>query len=68
MNIPYAEVDQIAKQVPRNTLHITLKDALRLSKPLQEFYESEPRYKTLIDTALRHWRECRGMPPPMQPV
>lgn len=57
MNIPYAEVDQIAKQVP-NTPHITLKDALRLSKPLREFYESEPRYKTLIDTA----QALEGMP------
>lgn len=32
MGLPYADVDQIAKQVP-NTLHITLDDALRLSKP-----------------------------------
>ncbi len=57
MNIPYAEVDQIAKQVP-NTLHITLNDALRLSKPLREFYENDERYKKLIDTA----RALEGMP------
>ena len=57
MNIPYAEVDQIAKQVP-NTLHITLDDALRLSKPLREFYENDERYKKLIDTA----RALEGMP------
>ena len=57
MNIPYAEVDQIAKQVP-NTLHITLDDALRLSKPLREFYENDERYQKLIDTA----RALEGMP------
>ena len=37
MNMPYAEVDVIAKQVPAGpgALHITLDDALRLSKPLR---------------------------------
>ena len=60
MNIPYAEVDQIAKQVPGGpgALHITLDDALRLSKPLQEMYESDPQVKTLIDTA----KALEGMP------
>ena len=32
LNMPYADVDVIAKLVP-NTLHITLNDALRLSMP-----------------------------------
>ncbi|MDD3346488.1 DNA polymerase III subunit alpha [Oscillibacter sp.] len=57
MNIPYAEVDQIAKQVP-TTLHITLSDALRLSKPLSELYEGDERIRALIDTA----RALEGMP------
>ena len=57
MNIPYAEVDQIAKQVP-NTLHITLDDALRLSKPLSDLYDTDPRVKKLIDTA----KALEGMP------
>ena len=57
MNLPYADVDIVAKQVP-NTLHITLDDALRLSKPLREFYESDERYRRLIDTA----RALEGMP------
>ena len=57
MNIPYAEVDQIAKQVP-NTLHITLDDALRLSKPLSDFYDTNEQVKKLIDTA----RALEGMP------
>ena len=57
MNIPYADVDTIAKQVP-NTLHITLDDALQLSKPLRERYESDPQIKKLIDTA----KALEGMP------
>ncbi|WP_292919903.1 DNA polymerase III subunit alpha, partial [Oscillibacter sp. CAG:155] len=60
MNIPYAEVDQIAKQVPGGpgALHITLDDALRLSKPLRELYETDPQVKKLIDTA----KALEGMP------
>ena len=57
MNIPYAEVDQIAKQVP-NALHITLEDALRLSKPLAELYDNDEQVKKLIDTA----KSLEGMP------
>ncbi|MBQ7778723.1 MAG: DNA polymerase III subunit alpha [Oscillibacter sp.] len=57
MNIPYAEVDAIAKQIP-NTLHITLDDALRLSKPLSELYDNDPQVQKLIDTA----RMLEGMP------
>lgn len=57
MGIPYAEVDAIAKQVP-TTLHITLNDALRLSKPLAELYERDEQIKKLIDTA----RKLEGMP------
>ncbi len=60
MNIPYAEVDQIAKQVPAGpgALHITLDDALRLSKPLREQYETDEQVKKLIDTA----KALEGMP------
>jgi len=57
MGMPYAEVDQIAKQVP-NTLHITLDDALRLSKPLSDLYDQDENVKRLIDTA----RKLEGMP------
>lgn len=57
MGLPYAEVDAIAKQVP-NTPHITLSDALRLSKPLSDLYEGDENVKTLIDTA----RKLEGMP------
>ena len=60
MNMPYAQVDQIAKQVPAGpgALHITLEDALRLSKPLRELYETDPQVKKLIDTA----KALEGMP------
>ena len=57
MNIPYADVDTIAKLVP-NTLHITLDDALRLSKQLSEVYENDPQIRKLIDTA----KALEGMP------
>ena len=60
MNIPYAEVDQIAKQVPGGpgALHITLDEALRLSRPLRERYEADERVRLLIDTA----KALEGMP------
>ena len=57
MNMPYADVDAIAKLVP-NTLHITLNDALRLSKQLSDLYDADEKVKKLIDTA----RALEGMP------
>ena len=60
MNLPYAEVDTIAKQVPGgpNNSKITLKEALQVSKPLREMYESEEKVRRLIDTA----KTIEGMP------
>ena len=60
LNFPYAEVDNIAKQVPSGpgALHITLDEALKLSKPLRDLYDGDERVKTLIDTA----RSIEGMP------
>ena len=57
MNVPYAEVDALAKQIP-NTLHITLEDALKLSRQFKESYESSPQTKKLVDTAMA----LEGMP------
>ncbi len=57
MNMPYADVDVVAKQVPF-AIHMTLNDALRLSKPLRESYESDPRVRELIDMA----KAIEGMP------
>ena len=50
MKIPYNEVDAVAKLVP-TTLHITLNDALRLSKQLSDLYASNEQIHRLIDTA-----------------
>lgn len=57
LNFPYAEVDALAKQVP-TTLHITLEDALKLSKQLKDSYDHDERVKKLIDTAMA----IEGMP------
>ena len=57
LNLPYDRVDQIAKQVP-TTPHITLEEALKLSKPLKELYDGDEQVKLLIDTA----RAIEGMP------
>jgi DNA polymerase-3 subunit alpha len=52
MDIPYNDVDRIAKMVPA-TLNITIENALKDSPPLQQAYDSEPQVRELIDTALR---------------
>ena len=57
LNMTYAEVDVVAKLVPA-TLHITLDDALRLSKQLSDLYEGDERIHRLIDTA----KALEGMP------
>ena len=60
----YAEVDQVAKQVPagRGALHITLQDALKLSKPLADSYRDDPRVKSSSTPPWR-WRGCPATPP-----
>ena len=50
MDIPYSDVDRIAKMVP-TTLNITLDQALEDSPNLQEAYKNEPQVRELIDTA-----------------
>lgn len=57
LSFPYAEADAIAKQVPF-AINMTLENALKLSKPLHDQYESDERVKTLIDTAMA----LEGMP------
>src|SRR5213082_57486 len=52
MDIPYNDVDRIAKMVP-NTLNITIGQALKDSPQLQQAYEGEPQVRELIDTALK---------------
>jgi DNA polymerase III subunit alpha len=50
MDIPYSDVDRIAKMVPA-TLNIKLEDAIRESPALQQAYENEPQVRQLLDTA-----------------
>ncbi|HZR55934.1 MAG TPA: DNA polymerase III subunit alpha [Terriglobales bacterium] len=50
MDIPYADVDRIAKMVP-TTLNIKLEQAIKDSPALQQAYESEPQVRQLFDTA-----------------
>ena len=57
LNMSYADCDVIAKLIP-NALHITLDDAMKLSRELREKYENDEQIKKLIDTA----RALEGMP------
>ncbi len=60
LNYPYAEVNAIAKLIPADAggQHITLEESLKLSKPLRDAYDGDPRVKKLIDTAMA----IEGMP------
>ena len=57
LNFPYAEVDNIAKQVPFD-IKMTLDKALVLSKGLADLYNGDERVKELVDMA----RKIEGMP------
>lgn len=57
LNMSYADCDVIAKLVP-SALHMTLDEALKLSKDLRDRYEQDEQVKKLIDTA----RSLEGMP------
>src|SRR5712692_6038439 len=50
MDIPYSDVDRIAKMIP-TTLNITLEDAIRESPALQQAYDSDPQVRELLETA-----------------
>ena len=63
LNMSYADCDVIAKLIP-NALHITLDEAMKLSRELRERYESEEQVKKLIDTA----RVCRVTLPHTPPA
>ena len=56
MDMPYADVDRIAKMVP-TTLNIQLDDAIKESAQLQEAYDKDPQVRQLLDTA----RKLEGM-------
>src|SRR5579859_7035457 len=52
MDIPYADVDRIAKMVPTQ-LNITLDQAIEDSPQLNEAYEKDTQVRELLDTALK---------------
>ena len=57
LNFTFAETDVVAKAVPSDP-HVTLQGALKESPRLKEMYETDPRVKKLLDTAMR----LEGMP------
>ena len=57
LDISYADTDACAKLVP-TALNMTIDEALGLSKPLRELYESDETMKRLLDVA----RALEGMP------
>src|SRR6202165_2620764 len=50
MDVPYSDVDRIAKMVP-TTLNIKLEDAIKESPALQQAYESDAQVRELLETA-----------------
>ena len=60
LNLSYAEVDVLAKEIPagQQGKPMTLEMALKLSKKLHDAYEQDPKVKNLIDTAMA----IEGMP------
>ena len=50
MEMPYAEVDRIAKLVP-DQLHITLDDALEAEPRLKELVDTDPKIRDVFETA-----------------
>ena len=57
LNMPYGEVDYIAKQIPME-LGITISKALEINKNLKEMYKTNEKVEHLIDIALA----VEGMP------
>lgn len=57
LNMPYADVDRVAKLVP-GELGITLEKALEGGSALRALYDSDPRVQKLLDMA----RTIEGMP------
>jgi len=51
MEVPYAEVDRIAKMIPME-LNVTIKNSLDLAPDLKEIYENDKKIREVIDTAI----------------
>src|SRR6202161_1514432 len=52
LNMPYGEVDKIAKMIPA-TLNIELEDALKQTPQLESLRKTDERVKELVEVALR---------------
>ncbi len=52
LNMPYGEVDFIAKKIPMS-LGMTISKALEVNKELKDLYDSDIKVKKLIDLALK---------------
>ena len=57
MDLPYAQVDTIAKMIPQE-LNIAIDKALKMNPELKKTYEDQPEIHDLIDTA----RRLEGLP------
>ena len=57
LNMPYGEVDAVAKLIP-NELKMTIDKALEVSKDLKNMYLTDERIKRLVDTA----KALEGLP------
>jgi len=57
INMPYQQVDRIAKMIPTE-LKITISKALEMSQELREFYNTDEAVKYLLDTS----RKLEGLP------
>lgn len=57
--IPYGDVDRIAKMIPMMPgRHLSIEDAIGMSKDLAKAYTEDPRIRELLDTA----KTLEGMP------
>ena len=57
INMPYPQVDKIAKMIP-NELKITIEKALKMNEELQAYYDEDSSVRYLIDTA----KKLEGLP------
>ena len=57
LGVSYSDADKVAKQIPQQ-LNMTIDEALTLSKPLKEMYDTDEDLHTLIDVS----RALEGMP------
>ena len=51
MEVPYAEVDRIAKMIPAE-LNVTIKNSLKMVSDLREVYENDKKIREVINTAI----------------